>query len=400
MINMTYSIHTLSKNRKVCVTLFLDFYFDGAHYLIPRVKRHYLNVQYFFDKIFIVTLDNRNFTKILGGNRMIHHPLLPLRSPNLVRGLLGTLAGVVELVKIARLERNIVFFSSPYALYSVLASRILKIPLIVHFKYDPTTQPPMKLGHWIKQYVLNIIIMLALRSAHMVVVTTPRLKRIVINRGVPEEKIFISPNYVDEDLFSPNISGDSIREKLSITQDENIILYMGRLSSEKGLDVLIEAFSTICEELYDTKLLIVGSGPEKGRLEEKCQKLGLYKKVLFLKPVPHALVPNFLAASNVVVLPSYSEGHPKFLIEAMIMGKPIVATDVIGINDTVRNGREAILVKPGDSNALAEALKTLLKDKKLACILGYNARKKALHMYSKKAVIKIAEECPFLIAGF
>jgi len=382
------------------MTFFLDFYFDGALFLVPRVKRHFLYVQRFFEKIIIVTVDDRNFTEIFGGTKVTHRPLLPLRVPNLARGLLGTLLGLRELINVVRLERDLVFFSSPYALYSVFASRILKIPLIIHFKYGPTTQPSMDLRHRIKRGILNAMINLALTSADMVVVTTPHIKRMVINRKVPAEKVFVSPNYVDEELFSLSADGKSIRERLSIAGDEKIVTYIGRLSHEKGLDVLIEAFSIICNRLHDAKLLIVGEGTERGSLEEKCRNFGLQDKVLFVKPIPHTTVPNVLAGSDVVVLPSYSEGHPKFLIEAMVMGKPIVATDVIGINDVVRDGKEAVLVKPGDANAFAGALKLLLESEKLAHTLGRNARKKALNEYSKKVVFKMAETNLFLILGF
>lgn len=396
---MLHLLHS-SRKSKVCMTFFFDFYFDGAHSLIPRVKRHFSYVQRFFEEITVVTIDNRNFTEIFKGTKVTHRPLLPLRVPHLVRGVLGALLGLRELMNVARLGRDIVLFSSPYAPYSVFVSRLLKVPLIIHFKYDPTTQPSMNLRHRIKRGILNAMINLALRSADMIVVTTSRIKRMVIDRKVLAEKVFVSPNYVDEDLFSLSADGKSIRERFSVAEDEKIVTYIGRLSHEKGLDVLIEAFSMICNQLHDAKLLIVGEGIERGSLKEKCQKFGLRNKVLFVKSIPHTSVPNFLAGSDVVVLPSYSEGHPKFLIEAMVMGKPIVATDVIGINDVVRDGKEALLVKPGDANALAGAMKLLLKNKKLARALGHNARKKALKEYSKRAVFKLAKGNPFLILGF
>ena len=384
----------------VCMTFFLDFYFDGAHSLIPRVKRHLSDIQRFFDEITILTLDNRNFTKIFEGTKVMHRPLLPLQAPHLARGLLGSLVGLKELVSIVRSKKDIIFFSSPYALYSVLVSRILKIPLIIHFKYDPTTQPSMNFRHRIKRGILNVLINLALRSADMIVVTTPHVKRMVISRKVPAEKVFVSPNYVDEALFSSSVDGKSIRERFSIVRHEKLIMYLGRLSHEKGLSTLIEAFSILCSRLQNIKLAIVGGGPERGVLQKKCQILGLADKVLFINPVPHTLVPNFLAASDVVVLPSYSEGHPKILIEAMIMSKPLVATDVIGIQDVVENRKDAILVKPGDAKGLAEALQMLIENDNRARTIAYNAKRKALNEYSKKAVFKLAERNPFLILGF
>jgi len=241
---------------------------------------------------------------------------------------------------------------------------------------------------------------MALRSAKLVVVTTPRLKEMVINRGVRPENVIVSPNYVDEELFSPDVDGKWVRQQLSIPSHEKMIIYMGRLSYEKGVNVLVKAFSIIQNNVYNAKLVIVGDGPEKDKLKEDCQKLNVPEKVVFIKFVTHNLVPNFLAASDIVVLPSYNEGHPKFLIEAMIMSKPIVATDVPGINDVVIHFKEAVLVKAGDANALAKAIESLLKDEEFAYNLAYNARKKALEMYSKSSVFKRFKETPLLILGF
>jgi glycosyltransferase involved in cell wall biosynthesis len=248
--------------------------------------------------------------------------------------------------------------------------------------------------------IWELLINQALKSSKLVIVTTPRLKEIVIARGVRPENVIISPNYVDEELFSPNADGKWVRRKLSIPSHEKVIIYMGRLSYEKGVNVLVKAFSIIQNNVYNAKLVIVGDGPEKDKLKEDCQKLKIQEKVIFIKPVPHILVPNFLAASDIVVLPSYSEGHPKFLIEAMIMGKPIVATNVPGINDVVTHFKEAVLVEAGDANALAKAIELLLKDEKFAYNLAYNARKKALEIYSKSSVFKGIEDNPFRILGF
>ena len=132
---------------------------------------------------------------------------------------------------------------------------------------------------------------------------------------------------------------------------------------------------------------------------EQCKRLNLLDKVKFVKPVPHNRVPNLLAASDIIVLPSYSEGCPKILVEAMMMGKPIVATNIPGINDVVENQKEALLVEPGDPVALAHAIKTLLNDKTLASTLAFNARKRALEKYSKSALLNLYRENPLLLIG-
>ncbi|MCC6055998.1 MAG: glycosyltransferase family 4 protein [Desulfurococcaceae archaeon] len=378
-----------------------DFYFGIASHLIPRVRNHFLKLKDFFDfeQIILMTVDNVDYTLILGGSNIRHVPLLPVRIPKHVMWILGQLFGVVELLRASRNREKMVLFASPYAMYSIVISWLLRIPLIVHFKYDQTTQPtisPLQRG------ILNAMINFALRRADMVIATTPTLKKIAIYRGVSEKKIFVSPNYVDEDVFSPNVDGKWVRELLQVAQDEKLIIYMGRLSPEKGLDTLLDAISIVFNRYprLKFKLLIIGSGPKKDRLIKKCKEQSLCEKVLFMNPVPHSKVPSFLSACDIAILPSYSEGNPKFLLEAMMMGKPIIATNVIGIREAVTNGKEALLIDPGNPEMLASAIITLLENQELALVLGAHAREKALRKYSKKVVFKQAIRNPFLVLGF
>jgi len=382
------------------MSYFLDFYFDNANPLISRVKRHFSDVQHFFDRLYIVTLDDRNFTEYLDEDKITHHPLLRFRVPHLVRGFFGIFLGIIELVKIATRGKDLIFFSSPYAFHSLFVSRILKIPSIVHFKYVPPSQPSSNLIQIIKLGVLNTMVNFAVRSADLVVVTTPHVRKMVIDRNVPPEKVVVSPNYVDEKMFSLAVEGKSIRQNLSITKDEKLITYIGRLSREKGLDILIDAFAIVCNVSRTAKLLLIGDGVEIDELKDRCCKLGIQNMVIFLNSIPHNLVPNYLAASDIAVLVSYSEGHPKFLIEAMIMGKAIVGTNIPGISDVARPCIEAEVVEVGDISALAEKLQLVIGNDELALTLGLNARNKALQKYSKAAVFNRAKRNPLLIVGF
>jgi glycosyltransferase involved in cell wall biosynthesis len=356
--------------------------------------------EYFdFEQLTLVTVDDADYTSTLGESNIRHVPLLPVRVPKYVMWILGSLFGVAKLLQASRRREKMVLFASPYAIYSVIVARLLKIPLIIHFKYDPTTQPTISS---LRRGILNVMINFALRRAEMVIVTTLALKKIAIYRRVPEKKIFVSPNYVDEDVFSSNIDGKWVRELLQVPQDEKLIIYMGRLSPEKGLDTLLDAISIVFNRYPSIKfkLLIIGNGPEKDRLMKKCKKLSIFRKVLFMNPIPHSKVPSFLAACDIVILPSYSEGNPKFLLEAMMMGKPIIATNVIGIRDAVTNGEEALLIHPGNPEMLASAIITFLENQELARAIGARAKEKALRKYSKKAVFEQAIRNPFLVLGF
>ncbi len=145
-----------------------------------------------------------------------------------------------------------------------------------------------------------------------------------------------------------------------------VVCFAGRLVGVKGVDVLLRAVSMCRRELT---LVIAGEGPERGRLEELAVELGVEGRVRFLGWVEG--VGELLAASDVFVLPSYSEGMPMALIEAMAAGRACVVTD-IGL--PVANGDTGLVVRAGDAEELAGALDTLAENQELREALGRRAR--------------------------
>jgi glycosyltransferase involved in cell wall biosynthesis len=124
------------------------------------------------------------------------------------------------------------------------------------------------------------------------------------------------------------------------------------------------------------RLVVVGEGPERSRLEDLVRRHGISEQVSF----PGALDDpwSILAGVDVFVLPSVKEGLPFALVEAMAVGVPIVTTRVGGIPEVVRDGRSAQLVPPGDPAALSEAITSLLQDRRLAAMLGQEAKQDVL----------------------
>jgi glycosyltransferase involved in cell wall biosynthesis len=161
--------------------------------------------------------------------------------------------------------------------------------------------------------------------------------------------------------------------------DDVVITFVGRLIGVKGIDIFIEGLSQL---KGDFKALIVGDGPDLQKLQGKVKEYGLIDEVIFTGW--RTDIPEVLAATDIFVLPSYSEGLPIALLEAMASGKACVSAD-IGL--PLEHGADAILFKPGDSLELTKALNTLLFDKELREKLGKNARKKAEKEFSwEKAV--------------
>jgi glycosyltransferase involved in cell wall biosynthesis len=142
------------------------------------------------------------------------------------------------------------------------------------------------------------------------------------------------------------------------------VIALGRLASEKGFDLLVEAFGRVAWDFPDWGLAILGEGPERSRLEGHIERCGLAGRVR----LPGAVANPFptLRAADLFVLSSTTEGFGNALVEGMACGLPVVATDCWhGPQDLVRDGVEGLLVPPGDASSLAAALRRMMADEPL-----------------------------------
>ncbi|HEY9888077.1 MAG TPA: glycosyltransferase, partial [Candidatus Obscuribacterales bacterium] len=157
---------------------------------------------------------------------------------------------------------------------------------------------------------------------------------------------------VEPDLFTPVAhSGQGTR-----------LLYVGRLAAMKGLPVLFEALSTLGDRYPEVKLTVVGDGSERAAIEASAVQLGLGDRVEFVGYKSQAEVRDYLQATDIFVLPSFAEGVPVVLMEAMAAGVPVLTTQIAGVPELVTHQETGWLVPPGDAKALAAALETLIAD--------------------------------------
>lgn len=191
--------------------------------------------------------------------------------------------------------------------------------------------------------------------------------------GVPMEKISVQHNAIRRQPPASSDVIETLRKRLGIGKSERVVLSVGRLSREKAHQDLIEA----CESLRETKpevafkLIIVGDGPERSRLEAAVESKESKASVIFTGQVND--VHSFYAIADVFVLPSHSEGSPNVLLEAMAANLPIVATAVGGVPEMLADHESALLVPPNDPPSLATAISSLLGDKVLVQRLVANA---------------------------
>ncbi len=154
------------------------------------------------------------------------------------------------------------------------------------------------------------------------------------------------------------------------------LLFVGRLAAVKGLPVLIEAMQSA--KTKGLHLTIVGDGPDRATLEAVVEASGLSSQVTFLGYRSQSDVADLLGESDVLVLPSFAEGVPVVLMEAMAAGLPVIATRIAGIPELVEGGVSGLLVSPGDASALAAAIDKIADDPELAKTMGQAGQKAVL----------------------
>jgi glycosyltransferase involved in cell wall biosynthesis len=218
--------------------------------------------------------------------------------------------------------------------------------------------------------------------ADAIVVYGEHVKRYLMSEGVPGERIFVAAHAVDNEAYNRPVSEREkqvLRRQLNIAPGKKIVLYLGRLVEEKGLPYLLEAFALLQRD--DAVLVLIGTGPEKARLERLVQELGIAANVRFVGYVPPERTVPYYAIAWVYVLPSITTPYFKepwglVVNEAFNQGVPVIATDAVGAaaGGLVQDGVNGFVVPERDSVALAQALRRILDDPDLRERFSQNAR--------------------------
>lgn len=199
-------------------------------------------------------------------------------------------------------------------------------------------------------------------------------------------KIVVIPNGVDLKNFRREYSYGELSEladRFGIKPGEKVITTVSRLVPKNGIDILIEAFRILDSkfQIQNSKLLIIGDGPERKNLESGIRNLELEDKVIFAGSISHAELPKYLKISDVFVRSSRSEGLGSAFLEAMAAGVPIIGTAVGGITDFLKNKETGLITKIEDPVDLAEKIYSVLKDNELAERLKKNAGELVVEKY-------------------
>lgn len=232
---------------------------------------------------------------------------------------------------------------------------------------------------YLKKKIYSLLYSFAEKRLAGVITVSGTLRDALVSRhGLPPERVALIPNPVDTAEFDhSNFDAGPLIEKFGL-RGRLVLGALGRLEWQKGYPYLIDAVRILTGKDPELKeklvCLIGGAGRLETQLKRLCAEAGVAGNVVFCGEVAPK---EFLSAVDIFVMPSLLEGQPLALLEAMAMAKPIVATDIPGINDTAVSGSEALLVPPKDPERLAAALAELVRDHARAAGLGRNALLKA-----------------------
>lgn len=213
----------------------------------------------------------------------------------------------------------------------------------------------------------NILSRMKYLRADKIIAISQRVKQVLMADGVPGDKIAVVYSGVDIGKFQ-NVEGDYLFSELGIDRDKPIIGNIAALAWHKDHKTLIEAARIVVDRFPGVIFLIVGDGPLYREIEVLIRSLHLEEQVKLLGF--RRDVPEILSILSLFVLSSSWEGLGTSLLDAFASRIPVVATNVGGIPEVVENGRNGILVPPGNPHALAEAIMRLLQDRVLAGRLG------------------------------
>ena len=210
--------------------------------------------------------------------------------------------------------------------------------------------------------------------------------------GLPFEKINVIPNGINLNNFS-GIERDYDFRRQFAMDNEKIILYVGRLVYEKGVQNLIGAMPKILEYYHDSKLVICGRGGMINELRQEVQNLGIEDKVYFAGYCDSKKVQKMYKCADVAVFPSTYEPFGIVALEAMLAGVPTVVSDVGGLNEIVKHGFTGMKSYAGNSNSIADSVLSLLYDRKLCDTVSKNAVKEVKELYNWN---KIAQDTHYV----
>ncbi len=264
-------------------------------------------------------------------------------------------------------------------LWGRLAASLARVPIIITTEQNVNIDQS-DLREFLKKRTYTL--------ADVTVAISTAVKKYALKRyNIPENKIVIIPNDVDTEKIEQAVA---LAKTVTLpAKTKKIILNVGRLAPQKGQKYLLAAFALLPQK-NNCELWIAGEGRERKELEDQVKSLGIEEQVKFLG-VRHDIT-NLLSQADLFVFPSLWEGLGIAVLEAAIARVPIIASNIDGLVDIIKNSENGILVPPKDSHALAQSMEYLLNNPLEAEVLAEQAYVWVKNNFDVKVVVKKYEE--------
>ena len=237
-----------------------------------------------------------------------------------------------------------------------------------------------KLANYFMRYQAGLEEKMAQKARLIVAVSKYSMGRILESYDVDKSKVRVVPNGVDPEKFKPE-DRELARRQFGL-DNELCVLFVGSLIPRKGLQFLVKAAEKIVKQQPQTKFLIVGDGPLKNQLQAAIAALNLSGNFKFIGNLKDKQLADVYNCADVFALPSIQEGQGIVLLEAEASAVPVVAFEVGGIGEAVRNGETGFLVKLGNTEEFADAIIRLLSDRALHDKMGLDGRRFVMENYT------------------
>jgi glycosyltransferase involved in cell wall biosynthesis len=275
----------------------------------------------------------------------------------------------------------------PLVMLGIILGRILGIPVIydMHENYPAAMRDWNRKGFFIflikNRYLAQLLDTVCMRFVDAILVVVDEQRDRLMKAGVPKEKIYVVPNTVDVDEYVHLPIYQQIIERY---QRDCLLLYLGKFSSDRGLETAISATRFIREHVPDVKLLLVGDGPNRQELERLVEREGNADCVEFTGWRDFEETPSFIAASRICIIPqpatpSINTTLPHKLFQYMLMGKPVVVSNARPLARIVRECQCGAVFRSRDPESFARAVIRILQ-KREAC--GENGRRAVYSKYN------------------